>query len=155
MYQARDKHHVFWVAESLVLNGCSAQGETEAEAYAQLEESELAWLETADELGWERPENPIRELKVYSGKVALRLSPVVHKEAAQIASDLGISLNQYIGDAIVTYNNRVHGYAQSVSTIKVSTAPVSISYVVMVGSSEPVSVSAIKKEVLTNVRIPC
>lgn len=106
MYRAQVEDHVFWVAESKILNGCSAQGDTAQEAYSALESAEQDWLETAKELGWDIPDIPVRELKVYSGKVALRISPMVHKAAAEYAEEQGISLNQYIGDAILAYNER-------------------------------------------------
>ena len=106
MYKAQVEDHIFWVAESKILNGCSAQGDTAQQAYAALETAEQDWLETAKELGWKIPEVPIRDLKVYSGKVALRISPMVHKAAAEYAEEQGISLNQYIGDAILAYNER-------------------------------------------------
>lgn len=105
MYQAQVEEHMLWVAESEILNGCSAQGDTAQEAYSALETAEQEWLETAKELGWNIPDIPIRELKVYSGKVALRISPMVHKAAAEYAEEQGISLNQYIGDAILAYND--------------------------------------------------
>lgn len=106
MYKAQVENHIFWVAESRVLNGCSAQGDTPQEAYTNLENVEQEWIETAKELEWKIPDVPIRELKVYSGKLALRLSPMVHQAAAEYADEQGISLNQYISNAIVAYNER-------------------------------------------------
>lgn len=106
MYQAKGGGRVFWVAESKVLNGCSAQGDTAQEAYTGLETAEQEWLETAKELGWNTPDAPIRELKLYSGKVALHISPMVHKDAAKYADEQGISLNQYLNDAILAYNEK-------------------------------------------------
>ena len=110
MYQAQVEDHVFWIAESKILNGCVAQGDTPGEAYSGLEEAEQAWLETAHELNWEIPTPTVHQLKLYSGKVALRISPIVHKEAAQAAEEQGISLNQYIGDAIIAYNHHVKNF---------------------------------------------
>ena len=40
----------------------------------------------------------------YSGKLMLRISPKMHRVAAAHAKEQGISLNQYISDAIVYYN---------------------------------------------------
>lgn len=106
MYKTQVEDHVFWVAESKVLNGCSAQGDTAQEAYHNLELAEEDWLETAKELGWSIPDAPIHELKLYSGKVALRISPMVHRDAAKYADEQGISLNQYFNNAILAYNER-------------------------------------------------
>lgn len=106
MYQSQVEDHSFWVAESKVLNGCVVQADTPQEAYQNLELAEEDWIETAKELGWNIPDSPIRELKLYSGKVALRISPMVHKDAAKYAEEQGISLNQYLNNAILSYNER-------------------------------------------------
>lgn len=45
-----------------------------------------------------------KEIFEYSGKFTVRVSPYVHKQASKLADQLGISLNQYINDAIVTQN---------------------------------------------------
>ena len=106
MYQSQIEDHSFWVAESKVLNGCVVQADTPQEAYKNLELAEEDWLETAKELGWNIPDAPIRELKLYSGKAALRISPMVHRDAAKYADEQGISLNQYFNNAILAYNER-------------------------------------------------
>ena len=41
--------HAFWVAESTSLKSCVGQGETSAEAIAELERNENEWLDTAKE----------------------------------------------------------------------------------------------------------
>lgn len=106
MYQAQAEDHIFWVAESKVLNGCVVQADTPQEAYNNLELAEEDWIETAKELGWNIPDASIHELKLYSGKVALRISPMVHRDAAKYADEQGISLNQYFNNAIIAYNER-------------------------------------------------
>ena len=58
-YMFKVEEHIFWVAESLVLNGCVGQGETTEEAIKELELNEEAWLETAREYGIEIPQIPL------------------------------------------------------------------------------------------------
>ena len=39
--------HCVWIAKSLHLKGCVAQGDTRLEAIKELESNEITWLETA------------------------------------------------------------------------------------------------------------
>ena len=50
------------------------------------------------------PQIPIENASDYSGKMTLRISPTVHEQAAMYARREGISLNQYINDAVVAQN---------------------------------------------------
>lgn len=90
-----------WAAESIALNGCAGQGMTAEEAVSELEKNELEWLETAKKVGIEIPEEPANQ---YSGKISLRIEPSEHRKAAIRAKVEGISLNQYLCDAIITRN---------------------------------------------------
>ncbi len=45
----------------------------------------------------------------YSGKITTRIAPHVHEQAAKLAEEQGISLNQYINDAIVALNSQLLG----------------------------------------------
>ncbi len=107
VYQSSLDGESFWVAESKVLNGCASQGDTAEEAIKELEINEKEWIEEAVSSGKTLPPKRIRELKIYNGKIALRTSPLVHKEAVALSDDLGISLNQYINDALISYNEHV------------------------------------------------
>lgn len=105
IFQAEVDGHIFWVAESECLIGCVGQGDTSEAAMSALEENEREWLETASELHIPIPSMQSESLnKEYSGKLTLRVSPSVHRKASQNAKQEGISLNQYLNDAIVTYN---------------------------------------------------
>lgn len=95
-----------WVARSESLKGCIGTGGTPEEAIAELEENEAAWLEAAQEYGLEIPAVPYERTETYSGKFTVRVSPAVHQTAAEQARKLGISLNQYVNDAIVTMNTK-------------------------------------------------
>lgn len=100
----KDGADTYWLAKSCCLKGCIGQGQTMEEALEELAGNESMWLETAIECGIDIPDIPIEEENTYSGKLSLRMSPEVHKRAATIAKQEGISLNQYVNDAIVNYN---------------------------------------------------
>ncbi|MBQ3077671.1 MAG: type II toxin-antitoxin system HicB family antitoxin [Clostridia bacterium] len=107
VYRTQVEDHVFWTAESPALKGCVGQGETLEEAVTELESNEQAWLELAEEYEMEIPEVPIEDFPVYSGKLTLRVAPYVHQQAAEMAKRQGVSLNQYLNDAIVAQNARL------------------------------------------------
>ena len=104
MQQVEVEGHIFWIAKSCYLKGCVGQGDTSDEAIVELEENERAWLETAKEAGIPIPEIPTDNIDDYSGKMTLRLAPSVHMQAAHFALKEGISLNQYINNAVVSLN---------------------------------------------------
>ena len=104
VYQMESEGHTFWIAKSSYLKGCVGQGDTQDEAIEELFQNENAWLETAKEEGLEIPDVPIEHLSDYSGKMTLRIAPSVHRLAAILAKKEGISLNQYINNAIVSQN---------------------------------------------------
>lgn len=106
VYQMKVDHHLYWVVESKQLKGCVAQGNTIEEALAEMEMNEAEWLATAKERGITIPDVQIELPMTYSGKFTVRLSKRVHEEATLQAKYEGISLNQYINDAIVSYNAR-------------------------------------------------
>ena len=92
-----------WVARSESLKGCIGTGDTPEEAAKELEENEVAWLETAQEYGTKIPAVPYERVESFSGKFTVRVSSYVHKAAAEEAKKQGVSLNQFINDAIVNY----------------------------------------------------
>lgn len=106
-YQAKVEEHVFWVAKSSVLKGCVGQGDTLDEAVVELFENEKAWLEAAEEVGISIPKIPTEAVQEYSGKMTLRISPSEHAKAVKIAKREGISLNQYVNDAVVARNSEL------------------------------------------------
>ena len=107
VYQTQVEGHIFWIAESPALKGCTGQGDTLEAALAELEANEQSWLELAEEYGIEVPSIPMEQVNSYSGKLTLRVAPHVHHEAAELAKKQGVSLNQYIKDAIVAQNARI------------------------------------------------
>ncbi len=104
VYQTEVDGHVFWIAKSTSLKGCVGQADLMVDAISELEENEKAWLETAKETGIQIPELIIETEENYSGKMTLRLAPYVHMQAVRLAQREGISLNQYINNAVVSQN---------------------------------------------------
>jgi len=95
---------VFWSAEddgfiavASDLPGCSAFGETQAEALAELQDAIRAWIEAATAAGNSipRPSTPA-EKSTFSGKLHLRMPKDLHRSLSMQASEQGVSLNQYI-----------------------------------------------------------
>jgi predicted RNase H-like HicB family nuclease len=85
-------------AEILEFPGCVSQGDTPAEAYANLEEAATSWLEATLEAGQSVPQ-PFA-VAGYSGRFALRLPRGLHRQASQLAEMEGSSLNQFFVAAI-------------------------------------------------------
>lgn len=97
----------FWVAKSIDLKGCIGQGDSIDAAIKELRENEQVWIEIAKEEGEQLPEQTTKTLEdeyEYSGKISLRLSKRVHRDAAEQAKKDGVSLNRYIENAIVVYS---------------------------------------------------
>ena len=114
----------YWVARSDCLKGCIGTGETPEEAAAELEENENVWLETAKEYGAEIPAVPYESVETYSGKFTVRVSSYVHKSASEQAKKQGISLNQFVNDAIINYTAEIKTADHIAKTVIVKTQEV-------------------------------
>lgn len=121
VYQMEVEGHLFWVAKSKALKGCVGQGETADEAIKELETNESEWLLTAKEYGITIPPMSVRHEAAFSGKVSLRFSPFVHEEASKHAKEQGISLNQYLNDAVVYYNGLLKSSYANMALLKENT----------------------------------
>ncbi|HAF25974.1 MAG TPA: toxin-antitoxin system HicB family antitoxin [Lachnospiraceae bacterium] len=110
VFQTEVEGRVFWIAKSSYLKGCVGQGDDISEALSEFEENEKAWLETAEEEGIPLPKIDIEHINDYSGKMTLRLAPFVHMQAALNADREGISLNQYINNAVVSQNALMNAF---------------------------------------------
>ena len=93
---------VFWSAEdegfvalAADLPGCSAYGDTQSEALAELQHAIMGWREAAASAGNRIPE-PSQAVSHYSGKFPLRLPKSLHSRLAAQAENEGVSLNHYI-----------------------------------------------------------
>lgn len=89
------------------LPGCIAEGDTAEEALAQLESVAQSWMESAMANGY--PISPPVDYDGASGKVALRISRRLHQLAAERADLEGVSLNQFIGNALASYIGQQDG----------------------------------------------
>lgn len=81
--------------------GCIAEGDTAEEALANLESTAQSWILSAEANGY--PVAPPVDFDGASGKVALRISRRLHQLAAERADMEGVSLNQFIGNALASY----------------------------------------------------
>lgn len=87
-----------YIATSPEFPGLSAFGETEEEA---LSEAKIARQLFIDDLLESGEELPLPQMAhEYSGQTRLRLSKTVHRVVAEMAASEGISLNQFIVDAV-------------------------------------------------------
>ena len=83
-----------WIALAPELPGCSAFGKTSAGALRELETAVELWLETAKSKKWSVPA-PLAAKKP-AGKVLLRLPKELHQDYLSLATEEGVSLNQYM-----------------------------------------------------------
>jgi antitoxin HicB len=88
-------------AEILEFPGCYAQGDSPEETYRNLDRAAESWIEAALEQGQEIP--PPSANQSYSGRIALRLPPDLHRAAIQKAQRDGVSLNQCLVTAVATW----------------------------------------------------
>lgn len=102
--------HIFWVLESKALKGCVGQGDTFKEALAEFEANEQEWLATAKEVGIPIPDIDSQKNNeyCYSGKFTVRVSKRTHQEIAKAAEEYGVSINQFVNDAIIQYISTCH-----------------------------------------------
>lgn len=89
------------------LPGCIAEGDSAEEALSQLELTAASWIEAAEANGY--PITPPIDYEGASGKVALRISKRLHQLAAERAELEGVSLNQFIGNALANYLGQQDG----------------------------------------------
>ena len=87
-----------YVATSPEFHGLSAFGETEEEALAEAKIARQLFIDDILESGEELPS--AQKVNQYSGQTRLRLSKTVHRLVAEMAASEGISLNQFIVEAI-------------------------------------------------------
>lgn len=85
-------------AKVLELPGCFAEGDTPADAHANLDEAAVAWiadqLDKGESIPLPQPEHE------YSGRFLLRFQRSLHCRAARMAAVENVSLNQFISTAV-------------------------------------------------------
>ena len=95
--------NIFWsdedegfIAEAPDLPGCSAWGETEADAAREAQDAIAAWLQAAQAAGRViRKPSVATPVSHYSGKFLVRVPRSVHARLAREAEQQGVSLNQW------------------------------------------------------------
>lgn len=90
-YSAEDKA---WIAVAPELPGCSAFGKTPDRALEELVTAIELWLETAKSKKWSTPK-PLATRDA-GGRILLRLPRELHQEYLSLATEEGVSLNQYM-----------------------------------------------------------
>lgn len=86
-----DETATYYISRCLELQGCHSDGDTEAEALANLNEAMALWIETNLEAG-----DYIPEPKQFSGKLLLRIPKSLHQQLSVNAEHENVSLNQYV-----------------------------------------------------------
>jgi len=91
-----------WVARVDELKGCTAHGETDVEALAQLAEAKRDWIQAALEDRISIP-LPAVEEELPSGKWVQRVPRSLHRDLRHLAKADGVSFNQFVGMILSAY----------------------------------------------------
>ena len=95
-----------WVAVTPELAGCSAFGKTPEKALKGLDTAIGLWLEAAKAKKWSVPK-PLATKKA-AGRILLRLPRELHQDYLSIATEEGVSLNQYMLYVLARYRELGH-----------------------------------------------
>ena len=87
-----------WTSGVLEMPGVISEGDGPGEAVEMAEDALLGTIISLIELGQEIPE-PFRT-RDYSGRLQLRLNPELHRRAAMLATEQGVSLNRWLSQAV-------------------------------------------------------
>lgn len=90
-----DSHDEIFVARVKEIEGCTAHGDTEAEALEMLRDNLEDWITFSLEEGDSIP-LPETEEKLPSGKWLLRVPKTLHKQLIECAEREGVSLNSFV-----------------------------------------------------------
>jgi predicted HicB family RNase H-like nuclease len=89
-----------WVAQVEELAGCTSRAATAEQATSGIQQAMSDWISEALREGREVPEpKPVDE---HSGRLLLRMPRTLHAELTRLAEREGISLNQFITDALAS-----------------------------------------------------
>ncbi len=81
------------------LVGCMSLGDTKDEAFSMIEDAMREWIQYHLDVGISVPE-PEEEIKSYSGKFVVRVTPELHKELAMRSKEQGVSLNHLVTESL-------------------------------------------------------
>jgi predicted HicB family RNase H-like nuclease len=101
-----DNGKPYYSIRVLELEGCMTTGETIEEAARDTKDAMREWLQLNIKLGRAIPK-PLSS-RHYSGKIMLRMPPVLHESLMLRAAKQGVSLNQYL----VTSLSHTLGYGE-------------------------------------------
>jgi antitoxin HicB len=87
-----------YVANVPELPGCMSHGDTNKEALVNAQKAIALYIESLRERGMAIPEPMV--LHRYSGKIALRISPTLHRDLACQSKITGTSLNSLIEEKL-------------------------------------------------------
>ena len=113
-----------WTATVEELPGCITRGRTPDEALTGVQSALTAWIEVALEQGREIPQP--KSAGSHSGRLLLRMPRTLHAELTRAADREGVSLNQFITDALasaVAWRGREEGKALAGGNAPVSQEP--------------------------------
>lgn len=89
-----------WVAQVEELAGCTSRAETAEQAASGIQQAMSDWITEALREGREVPEP--KAVDEHSGRLLLRMPRTLHAELTRLAEREGISLNQFITDALAS-----------------------------------------------------
>lgn len=89
-----------WVAQVEELAGCTSRAETAEQATSGIQQAMADWIRQALSEGREVPEP--KAVDEHSGRLLLRMPRTLHAELTRLAEREGISLNQFITDALAS-----------------------------------------------------
>jgi len=95
-----------WIAVAPELPGCSAHGKTSERALKELDTAIELWLETAISKKWSVPK-PVASREL-AGRILLRLPRELHQDYLSLATEEGVSLNQYMLYVLARYRELGH-----------------------------------------------
>lgn len=87
-----------WVVNVPELPGCATHGDTAEEAVAMAHEAIEGYIETLRKMG--KPIPPPLAERPFSGKIALRIDPNLHRDIALMAESQKLSVNTFIADRL-------------------------------------------------------
>lgn len=137
-----------YVAEVPDLPGCGAQGNTLEEVRKNLQEAKEVWIEES----WNRKLSIPEPSKDYSGRILLRISPVLHGQLNKHARQAGLSLNQFIRNLLETRLDlskvserleRIEHEIQSLKESSLKSTPIGLPYYPTYFSWESISTKGI------------
>ena len=89
-----------WSATVEELPGCTTRGRTPDEALNGVQSALTSWIEVALEQGRDIPQP--KSAGSHSGRLLLRMPRTLHAELTRVADREGVSLNQFITDALAS-----------------------------------------------------